>query len=101
MQDVLSRIAQMNRPRLLVRAARLGTRDYRRDVHLPRLLGTDSPPRSADALIRLSELEAELNERRLIDDAAYSVNHHIDLLIAMISEARLLKTAAKLRAVVT
>lgn len=97
MQDVLSKIAQMNRPRLLVRAARIGAREYRRSDHLPRLLGTDHVPRGAEALLRLSEIEEELNLRRLSEDADYSINRHIDVLIAMVSEASMLRAASDRR----
>ena len=39
MQDILSMLSAIHRPRLLMRAARFGAEDYRREVHLPRLLG--------------------------------------------------------------
>ncbi|MFK7875271.1 MAG: DUF6477 family protein [Paracoccaceae bacterium] len=98
MLDVISYISKMNRPRLLVRAARIGAQEYRRDMHLPRLLGLARLPKSADALLRLSEIETELNAKRLSDDAGYSLTRHIDVLIAMVAEARLLR-AATLRVV--
>ena len=91
MQDVLSYMSTLNRPRLLVRAARIGAQEYRRDLHLPRLLGHSRLPRSGDALMRLSELESEVNARRLREDAGYSLTRHIDILIAMVAEARLLR----------
>lgn len=94
MQDVLSFLTNMQRPRLLVRAARIGAQDYRRDLHLPRLLGRSNLPRSANALLRLSELEADANAKRLNGDAGYSLTRHVDLLIAIVAEARLLRTSA-------
>ncbi|MEL7088895.1 MAG: DUF6477 family protein, partial [Planctomycetota bacterium] len=39
MQDVLTMLQCLHRPRLLMRAARIGAEDYRRAAHLPRLLG--------------------------------------------------------------
>ena len=87
----------MNRPRLLVRAARIGTRDYRREVHLARLLGPGKLPRSGEALIRLCEIEDELNMQRECENAAYSLARHIDVLIAMVSEAAVLKAASATR----
>jgi hypothetical protein len=38
-------LAALRRPSLLMRAARIGTEDYRRTVHLPRLLGYGQVPR--------------------------------------------------------
>ncbi len=39
MQDILSRMNALRRPRLLIRAARAGADDYMRAPHLARLLG--------------------------------------------------------------
>lgn len=91
MQDVLTYLSTMNRPRLLVRAARIGAEDYRRDVHLPRLLGQSTLPRSAESLLKLSEIEADINARRLAGDAGYSLTRHVDVLIALVAEARVMR----------
>lgn len=93
MQDILSMVAALRRPRLLIRTARLGVDAYRRDGHLQRLLGYGTVPRSAPALIRLIEMEADENDLRRTGDAAYSLARHVDLLIAMMGEARLLRAA--------
>lgn len=90
MQDILAMLNRLRRPRLLIRAARLGARDYARDRHLKRLLGYGALPRPGVALMRLMELERDLNDRRREDDAGYSLPRHIDLLIAMIGEAQLI-----------
>ena len=45
MQDVLTILQQLQRPRLLMRAARIGAMDYRRSAQLPRLLGYDQLPK--------------------------------------------------------
>ena len=100
MQDVLSMLAALRRPRLLIRTARLGTEAYRRDSHLQRLLGYGTVPRSAPALMRLMALEAEENDRRRTGDAGYSLARHIDLLIAMMGEAQILRATPPL-AIVT
>ena len=96
MQDVLSQLTQLNRPRLLVRAARIGAQEYRRDSHLPRLLGLARLPKSGDALLRLNEIETILNEKRLANDASYSLTRHIDVLIAIVAEARILRASSSL-----
>ena len=91
MQDLMSMLNTLHRPRLLVRAARMGAQDYRRDRHLQRILGYGALPRTASALMRLIELERGLNNQRLEDDAGYSLPRHVDVLIAMMGEAQLLR----------
>lgn len=91
MQDVLSMLNTIRRPRLLIRAARLGARDYRRDRHLQRLLGYGQLPRPASALMRLMDLERAQNDMRREDDAGYSLPRHLDVLIAIMGEAGLMQ----------
>lgn len=91
MQDLLSMMTTLRRPRLLIRAARIGADDYRRDRHLQRLLGYGALPRSAVALMRLMEMEQVMDAQRRSDDAAYSLPRHLDILIAMMGEARVLR----------
>lgn len=93
MQDILSMLNALRRPRILIRAARHGAQDYNRDRHLQRILGYGSLPRHAAAVMRLIEVEAQVNDQRLAGDAAYSVTRHLDLLIALMGEARLLRAA--------
>ncbi|WP_295316457.1 DUF6477 family protein [Roseobacter sp.] len=93
MQDILSMLHALRRPPLLMRAARIGAVDYRRSVHLPRLLGYGVLPRHGAALFRLMELEGTLNSQRLSDDTSYSLIRHVDVLIAMVGEARVLRAS--------
>ncbi|MEM1074519.1 MAG: DUF6477 family protein [Pseudomonadota bacterium] len=93
MQDIYSMLQALRRPSLLMRAARIGAEDYRRTSHLPRLLGYGVAPRHGAALLRLMELEAELNTQRVSGNASYSLVRHVDVLIAMVGEARVLRTA--------
>lgn len=93
MQDILSMLHAIHRPRLLMRAARIGAEDYRRSVHLPRLLGYGVLPRHGAALIKLMELEATLETQRGEADASYSLMRHVDVLIAIVAEARVLRAA--------
>ena len=83
MQDLLSMLHGLHRPRLMMRAARIGAEDYRRTAHLPRLLGYGVLPR----------MEAELEHQRTTSNANYSVVRHVDVLIAVISEARDLRAS--------
>ncbi len=94
MQDLLSMLNKLYRPRLLMRAARIGAEEYRRTTHLPRILGFGVLPRHGTALLKLMEIEAELNAQRKAADAGYSIVRHVDVLIAMVGEARFLKSAA-------
>lgn len=93
MQDLPSMVTALRRPRLLVRAARCGAAEYRRDRHLQRLLGYGALPRPAPALMRLMDLENELDSQRRSGDSAYSLIRHIDVLIALMGEAHLIRAA--------
>jgi hypothetical protein len=93
MQDILSMLHAIRRPPLLMRAARIGAEDYRRAVHLPRLLGYGVLPRYGAALMKLMELEGDLNEQRLSGNSSYSLLRHVDILIAMVGEARVLRAS--------
>lgn len=110
MKDILSVVEDLRRPKLLLRAARHGADEYRREQHLRRhlgghpggnlrgnsgeqLTGGQTLPITGAALIQLVEIERELNDRRHADDAGYSVVRHVDVMIAMIGEARLLRAA--------
>ncbi|KIN72317.1 DUF6477 family protein [Sulfitobacter guttiformis] len=91
MKDIHSLLAALHRPRLLMRAARIGAQDYRRATTLPRLLGYGLLPRHADALVRLVDMEREMEQQRTDSDPCYSVIAHVDVLIAIVAEARELR----------
>ncbi len=91
MKDIHSLLASLHRPRLLMRAARIGAQDYRREAQLPRLLGYGVLPRHADALMRLIDAEAELETQRTRTDPCYNVTNHVEIMIAIVGEARELR----------
>ena len=93
MQDILTMLGALHRPALLMRAARIGAAEYRRNAHLPRLLGYGVLPRHGEALIKLMEIEEAMEDQRTNGDAAYSLLRHLDILIAMVAEARVLRGA--------
>ena len=95
MKDILSMISDLRRPRLLIRAARIGAQEYQRDPHLRRILGYGNLPRSGDALMQLLALEGDLDEMRRGGDAGYSVSRHVEVLSAMMGESRLLRSAPR------
>ena len=88
MTDFRALLADLRRPKLLIRAARCGLTDYRRERDLKRLLhGQPSPDR---ALPRLLNEEETLEATRQSGDVGYSVGRHIEVLIALMGEVRLL-----------
>lgn len=89
MSDFRNLLANLRRPRLLMRAARFGLGDYRRERDLKRLVkGQSSPDQTVPHLI---EVEEALEATRVAGDASYSVARHIDVLIALLAEAQLLR----------
>ena len=83
-------LSNLRRPGLLIRAARFGLSEYNRDRDLRRLMKNVSPPSPARALGYLLEEEQRLEETRKAEDPTYSINRHIEILIAVMAEARLL-----------
>jgi hypothetical protein len=93
MQDLMSMLNALRRPQLLIRAARHGAQEYRRDRHLQRLLGYGALPRPSAAILRLMDIERTLDDQRRGNDAGYSLPRHVDVLIAMMGEAQLLRAS--------
>lgn len=88
MTDFHTVLANLRRPRLLIRAARFGLQDYRRDRDLRRLLAGTAPLDTAVPLL-LAE-EERLEQIRKTDDLNYPVARHIEVLIALLAEVQLL-----------
>lgn len=88
MTDFAALVACLKRPRLLIRAARHGVQDYDRNRDLRRLLsGTTPSPR--EAILRLLGEEEAMERARREGGAGYSVARHVDVMIAMLAELRL------------
>ncbi|MCV2881032.1 DUF6477 family protein [Actibacterium sp. XHP0104] len=90
MTDPIALMKALRRPRLLIRAARFGLSDYRRERDLKRLMGAPRLPAPPQVLSELIAQEEQLEATRQAGDASYSIARHIDILIAMMAEARLL-----------
>ncbi len=88
MTDFRALLNELRRPRLLIRAARLGLDDYRRERDLKRLV--PNPLTANRTVPHLLAVEEQLEETRRAGDAAYSVARHVDVLIALMAEVRLL-----------
>lgn len=91
MIDILGQIATRSRPSLLITAARHAAGGYRREKQLPRLLSTQKSLRHGEAILKLLDIEAELNDRRVEGRADYAPARHIMLWAAILGEARLLR----------
>ncbi len=93
MSDFRALLADLRRPSLLIRAARFGLADYRRERDLCRLVDRQgSPQRTVSALM---DQEEWLEQTRRRGDTAYSVSRHVEVLIALMAEARLLPRDAQ------
>lgn len=73
----------LRRPRLLLAAAARGVALYRRERDLPHVIATDQP-----ALPALLAAEGALDAARRAGQGGYSVRRHIEVLIALLAEAR-------------
>lgn len=93
MQCLSTMLANLRRPKLLVSAARIGVSDYRRKVHLTGILHCSRMPGSGEAVMKLLDIEADMNMARLNGEATYSPLRHVSILIALLGEARLLRAS--------
>ena len=92
MTHCLSHLQTLRRPPLLIRAARACARDYARQRHLRQLLGDPLPDSAELVLTRLIPIESRMDSLRRDSRADYSVCRHIEILAAMMAEARRLRT---------
>lgn len=88
MSSIASELASLRRPGLLVEAAQHGTAQYQRRRDLRRMLRAAIPASPAAALEKLLPIEAALERRRTSADKNYSLARHVDILVALVAEAR-------------
>lgn len=93
MQNLSQIVSGMRRPPLLVRAARIGSEDYTRSRHLPRLIGAQAAAEPDKALARLIATEGPFDEARRAGTAGYSPARHVELLSAIIAEIEIARNA--------
>lgn len=93
MTDLASVLNALRRPKILIRAARCGVADYRRERDLKRIL---RQPKAApdQAIGSLLAEEDRLEAIRAAGEATYSIQRHVAVLTAILAEARLLPQAA-------
>ena len=91
--EIVERIQRIERPRLLLRTARLGLRDYDRNRDLRRVLRLPAAPAPGPGVLHhLLELEDQCEARRTrppseIGDS-WRAAHHVELLICLIAQLR-------------
>ena len=90
MTDATPLLSQVRRPRLLISAALFGLQDYRRERDLRRLVKSAGDAMPETVLPRLLSEEERMEANRKAGDASYSFARHIEILIALLAEARLL-----------
>lgn len=89
MTDFKTTVQQLQRSRLLIHAARMGLGDYRRERDLRRIGHMSLHPEQA--LPHLLEKEERIEDKRRKGDVGYCIAQHIDLLIAVLGEVRLIR----------
>jgi Family of unknown function (DUF6477) len=98
MTDFATVLSALRRPRILIRAARAGVVDYRRERDLKRLLKGGKAGAPQQAIGTLLAEEHRLESTRTCGGATYSIQRHVAVLTAIIAEARLLPAASPARA---
>jgi hypothetical protein len=92
MTELATILAALRRPKILIRAARAGVADYRRERDLKRLLRQRAAV-PAQALSSLLDEEGQLEATRAAGEATYNLQRHVAVLTAILAEARLLPLA--------
>ncbi len=89
MSNINSALQTVRRPRILIRAARAGVVDYRRERDLKRLLRTTKSAVWHGVIDKLLAEENHLESTRTSGEGSYNLQRHVALLTAIIAEARL------------
>lgn len=93
MTEANTLLTALRRPKILIRAARAGVVDYRRDRDLKRLLRT-AKTASDQAIGTLLAEEDRLETTRTSGEGSYNLQRHVAVLTALIAEARLAPSLA-------
>lgn len=88
MTDFNAKVQQLQRPKMLIHAARMGLADYRRERDLRRFGQISMQPEKI--LPHLLDEEGRIEEKRRRGEMGYSIAQHVDILIALMGELRLL-----------
>lgn len=82
-------LQSLNRPKLLVRAAQVWLPEFNRERSMRRIFPGMVPPAPGRGFDALVEQEAAIDQIRRDGAASYSAARHIEVLVALIVEARL------------
>lgn len=88
MTEFAALLTDLRRPKILIRAARAGVTDYRRDRDLKRLVRDAKGAAPRDAILPLLAEEHRLEETRTTGGATYNIQRHVAVLTAILAEAR-------------
>ena len=94
MTDFATMLSALRRPTILIRAARCGVADYRRERDLKRILRQPRAGTPGQAIGSLLAEETRLEATRAAGEATYSIQRHVAVLTALLAEVRLLPQAA-------
>lgn len=94
MTDFAVTLTDLRRPKILIRAARAGVPDYRRDRDLKRLVRDPKGMAPKNPMLPLLAEEHRLESNRTNGGATYNIQRHVAVLTAIIAEARLLPPPA-------
>ena len=85
----------MTRPKILLKAAKIGLKYYSRKKDQKRLLGTQKLLNPEQAVKGLIRREVELEEYRVMGNAAYNMKLHIHIMAALLQEVYLYSKESK------
>lgn len=88
MTEFSASLTDLRRPKILIRAARAGVTEYRRDRDLKRLVRDAKGAVPRDAMTPLLAEENRLEETRTTGGATYNIQRHVAVLTAILAEAR-------------
>ncbi len=94
MSDFAQMLHALRRPKILIRAARAGVVDYRRERDLKKLLRQQAAGASARAIDSLLAEETRLEATRTSGEGTYNLQRHVAILTAIIAEARMVAQVA-------
>lgn len=94
MTELAALLTDLRRPKILIRAARAGVTDYRRDRDLKRLVRDARGATPHDAMEPLLAEENRLEANRTNGGATYNIQRHVAVLTAILAEARRAAPAA-------
>jgi len=84
MTQVTAEIVNIHRPKILMQAAKICAKGYRRETMLPRLLGA-----SAARVVEVLRVQEEgLEGERLAQVSTYSPQAHVEVLSALLAESK-------------